>query len=185
MHYFVRLADDREIEFDMGPEGLALVAPDADATEPLDVDMQRVPNSDVWVLRVGNRSHRVVARRGDASGSWELLVDGIPVSTEALDARTRHLREMTTAMAGASGPKPVVAPMPGLVVKVDVEVGDEVEAGQGVVIVEAMKMENELAAEAPGRVVAVNASAGEAVDKGQVLVELEALQDEGDAADTP
>ena len=178
MHYFVRLDEDRELEFDAGPEGLALLAPGAGVAEALDVDLHSVPNSDVWVLRIGQRAHRIVARRGEGAGSWELLVDGIPVAAEALDARTRRLREMTTALAGASGPKPVVAPMPGLVVQVEVAVGDEVGAGQGVVIVEAMKMENELAAEAPGRVVAVHAAAGEAVDKGQVLVELESLDAE-------
>lgn len=178
MHYFVRLASDHELQIDLGADGLTLMAEGEDAPESVDAELESVPGSDVWALRVGQRVHRVVARRGSDSGTWELLVDGIPVTAEALDERTRRLREMTTAMAGPSGPKPVVAPMPGLVVKVDVAVGDEVEAGQGVVIVEAMKMENELAAEGPGRVVAIPAVVGEAVEKGQVLVELEPLESE-------
>jgi len=107
-------------------------------------------------------------------------VDGRPVPVEALDERRKRLREVTTAMSGATGPKPVVAPMPGLVVKIDVAVGDEVEEGQGVVIVEAMKMENQLVAEGPGRVVAIPAAPGEAVEKGQVLVELEPLEADGE-----
>ncbi len=182
MRYFVRLSPDAdsgpELEFDVGPGGLMHFAAPEDPATVLDAEMQRVPGSDVWVLRVGGRVHRLVAQRAEGSGRWDLLLDGVPVTAEALDERTKRLREMTTAMVGASGPKPVVAPMPGLVVKVDVAVGDEVEAGQGVVIVEAMKMENELAAEGPGRVVAIPAVEGEAVEKGQVLVELEPLESE-------
>jgi len=181
MHYFVRLGEDQDLELDLGPDGLALVGPDGAPGQPLDAHLEPAGASDVWVLRVGHRVHRIVARRGESPGAWELLVDGRPFTAEALDERARRLREMTHSMAGASGPKPIVAPMPGLVVKVEVEIGDEVEEGQGVVIVEAMKMENELAAEGPGRVVAIPAVAGEAVEKGQVLVELEPLDAGGDA----
>ena len=67
-----------------------------------------------------------------------------------VDERSHAIREMTGSVAGPSGPRPVKAPMPGLVVKLEVAVGDEVVAGQGLVIVEAMKMENELKVEAPG-----------------------------------
>jgi pyruvate carboxylase subunit B len=62
--------------------------------------------------------------------------------------------------------------MPGLVVRVNVAVGDSVQAGQGVVVMEAMKMENELRASASGTVKAINVSPGKAVEKGTVLVEL-------------
>jgi pyruvate carboxylase subunit B len=177
MHYFVRLGDADPLELEVGPDGPTL------AGDHVDADLRRIDGTDVWVLRLGDRVHRVVASRvaapggGTEQGRWSLLVDGVPVETEALDARTRQLREMTTSMAGASGSKPVVAPMPGLVVKIDVAPGDTVVAGQGVVIVEAMKMENELAAEGPGVVVRIPVSEGDAVEKGQVLVELEAVED--------
>jgi pyruvate carboxylase subunit B len=67
--------------------------------------------------------------------------------------------------------------MPGLVVKVEVQEGDEVVAGQGVAIVEAMKMENELKTESAGVVSRVHVSPGEAVEKDQILIELEAQAD--------
>ena len=76
------------------------------------------------------------------------------------------------ASSAASGPAPLVAPMPGLVVRVSVAVGDQVSAGQGLVVVEAMKMENELRATVAGVVTAVRAIAGTAVEKGAILVEL-------------
>jgi biotin carboxyl carrier protein len=63
--------------------------------------------------------------------------------------------------------------MPGLIVRVAVKPGDEVRAGQGLVVMEAMKMENELRAVAAGRVKAVQAQPGAAVEKGALLVELE------------
>ena len=71
-------------------------------------------------------------------------------------------------------PAPLVAPMPGLIVRVNVEVGDSVSAGQGLVVMEAMKMENELRAAGAGKVKSVHAKPGEAVNKGALLVELEA-----------
>jgi biotin carboxyl carrier protein len=63
--------------------------------------------------------------------------------------------------------------MPGLIVRVLVEPGQEVEAGAGLVVLEAMKMENELKASAAGTVSAIRSQAGEAVEKGQVLVEFQ------------
>ncbi|MBL8996007.1 MAG: acetyl-CoA carboxylase biotin carboxyl carrier protein subunit [Gemmatimonadetes bacterium] len=68
--------------------------------------------------------------------------------------------------------------MPGLIVRVEVAVGDRVVAGQGVVVMEAMKMENELRAPAAGVVRAVHVEAGAAVEKGTALVEF----DDEDAA---
>jgi pyruvate carboxylase subunit B len=62
--------------------------------------------------------------------------------------------------------------MPGLVLRVEVEAGQIVEAGTGVVVLEAMKMENEIKAPAPGVVKVVHVSEGQAVDKGVPLVEI-------------
>jgi pyruvate carboxylase subunit B len=63
--------------------------------------------------------------------------------------------------------------MPGLIVRVNVQVGDRVQAGQGIVVMEAMKMENELRATAAGTVRSVDATPGTAVEKGALLVVLE------------
>ncbi|WP_353266959.1 biotin/lipoyl-containing protein [Gemmatimonas sp.] len=137
-----------------------------------DVSLTHVAGTPVRLVRVGEQVHRVVARRGASRGLWQLDVDGTRVEAEALDERLRAIRDLTAASAVASGPAPLLAPMPGLVVRVAVAVGDTVSAGQGLVMIEAMKMENELRATAPGVVTAVRAKAGEAVNKGAVLVEL-------------
>ena len=73
----------------------------------------------------------------------------------------------------AEGQQQIVAPMPGKVIRVLVKVGDEVEAGQGLLVVEAMKMQNEIRSPKAGRVVEVKVAPGEAVNSGQVLLIVE------------
>jgi pyruvate carboxylase subunit B len=102
-----------------------------------------------------------------------MWVDGYRFEAEALDERARAIRDITAATAKPTGPAPVVAPMPGLVVRVNVSVGDVIAAGHGAIVMEAMKMENELRATAGGKVRAVNVEVGTPVEKGFVLVELE------------
>jgi len=87
-----------------------------------------------------------------------------------VEGRERSGRTPGAAKRGASGT--VRAPMPGRVVKVLVEPGAAVEKGAGVVVVEAMKMENELSAPGPGVVERVFVSAGDAVERGAPLVEI-------------
>ena len=79
----------------------------------------------------------------------------------------------STAAAHTRGASRVEAPIPGKVVAVNVEPGDQVEPGQSLVVLEAMKMENELAAEQGGTVAAVHATTGATVETGELLVELE------------
>ncbi len=143
--------------------------------ERIAATLENIDGTPVRLLRVGDTVHRVVARRDGARGRYALDVDGWQFAAEALDERTRAIRDLAAQSATASGPAPLVAPMPGLVVRVLVEPGAEVAAGQGLVVIEAMKMENELRAASAGRVTAVRAEAGTAVNKGAVLVELEAL----------
>lgn len=142
--------------------------------ERLDVSLTHVPGTPVRLVRIGEQVHRVVARRGATRGQWHLDVDGTRVEAEALDERMRAIKDLTAASAAASGPAPLVAPMPGLVVRIAVAVGDLVSAGQGLAVIEAMKMENELRTSAGGVVTAVLVSAGQAVEKGAVLIELAA-----------
>ena len=85
----------------------------------------------------------------------------------------RRTRRAADTARHAHGKQMIVAPMPGRVVRVLVAAGDEVAARQGVIVVEAMKMENELRAPRAGRVKEVNVSAGTSVDAGRVLVIIE------------
>jgi pyruvate carboxylase subunit B len=111
--------------------------------------------------------------RSAGRGQWSLQVGGDHWDVEVVDERTRHIRSLTAGAGRQRGPAILRAPMPGLVVRILVEAGREVAAGAGLVVLEAMKMENELKAPAAGTVAAVRAQPGEAVEKGQVLVEFE------------
>jgi pyruvate carboxylase subunit B len=124
------------------------------------------------LLRIGDRVVRVMARRGEGKGVYTLDIDGYTYLVEAIDERTRAIRDMTAKSAGVAGPAPLKAPMPGLIVRINVAAGDSVEVGQGLVVMEAMKMENELRASAAGIVKAVHVAAGAAVEKGTLLIEL-------------
>jgi 3-methylcrotonyl-CoA carboxylase alpha subunit len=107
-------------------------------------------------------------RRGN--GSWR-----VGVGQREFDLAVLSPAEAVEVVGGAraSGPSRLTAPIPGKVVAVKAAAGDEVAAGQPLVVLEAMKMENELAAEQPGRVVAVHVAGGDTVESGQLLIELE------------
>jgi biotin carboxyl carrier protein len=107
-------------------------------------------------------------------GRWALTPKGERWEMEVLDERTRHIRSLAAGgeqrrVAGA-----LKAPMPGLVVRIQVQPGQEVDAGTPLVVLEAMKMENELKAPGPAVIKAIRVAQGEAVEKGQVLLELDA-----------
>ena len=131
-----------------------------------------VPGSPVRLVTIGDAVHRVVARRGEGRGQYTLRIDGWRFDVEALDERSRAIRDASARSGAASGPAPLKAPMPGLVVRVLVQPGDIVQAGQGLVVMEAMKMENELRATRAGTVVKVLATPGSAVEKGSLLIEM-------------
>ena len=109
--------------------------------------------------------------RGGGRGRWEIDLDGRSFSAVVLDERQAKVRALSAISGGRTAIAPLKAPMPGLVVRVGVEEGSVVDEGETVMIVEAMKMENELRAPAAARVARIQVGAGDAVAKGQVLVE--------------
>jgi biotin carboxyl carrier protein len=113
----------------------------------------------------------VLTMRSPGRGEWSLGMAGDRWEAEVVDERTRHIRSLTAGAERARGPTALRAPMPGLVLRLLVEPGREVARGDGLVVLEAMKMENELKAPAGGVVGAVHVRPGEPVEKGQVLVE--------------
>jgi pyruvate carboxylase subunit B len=164
--YYVRIdGDEHEVQLD--GEGVHVDGEDVAA------HIAPVEGTPVQLVTIGTEVHRVVVRRGASRGQYALWLDGHRFDVEALDERTRAIRELAGATAGPTGPAPVLAPMPGLVVRVNAQIGDQVQAGQGLVVMEAMKMENELRASAAGRIRAVLVTPGTPVEKGAVLIELE------------
>jgi biotin carboxyl carrier protein len=117
---------------------------------------------------------RTLACESLGRGQWAISMQGRVLEVEVLDQRSRHIRSLSGAASGQGGGGVLKAPMPGLVVRVQVEPGQQVAAGAPLVVLEAMKMENQLKAPAAGIVAEVRVVAGAAVEKGQVLVTLKA-----------
>jgi biotin carboxyl carrier protein len=167
MKYFVTLRS-RTYEVDVAG---AHVTVDG---ERLDAHLAAVPGTPLHHLLLAGNSWTVAAQALERTTSqrWALGAAGERFEVDVVDERTRQIQALTGTSRTASGSGIVKAPMPGLVVRVEVTAGQRVDAGSGLVVVEAMKMENELRASRPGVVETVHVAAGQAVEKGAPLVTL-------------
>ena len=166
MKYFVTIGG-RTIEVDLHATGARV-----DGVE-VRADLRELPGTRVRSLVADGRSLTMLAVPAEP-GVWDLQVAGARHRVEVVDERTRAIRAMTGQSAAPRGPASIRAPMPGLVTRIEVAAGDAVRAGQGVVVIEAMKMENELRADADAVVERVLVEPGQAVEKGAVLVQMRA-----------
>jgi biotin carboxyl carrier protein len=151
----------------------------ADGTAVVEVDgrhheleVQLLPSGE-YLLRSGSNVYkcRVEQNRSPAGGSFAVIVRGQSFDVSVIDPK--RLRSGQGDGAHHTGAAEIVSPMPGKIVRVLVKPGDQVEAGAGVVVVEAMKMQNEMKAPKAGVVVSINAKEGATVSAGDVLAVIE------------
>ncbi len=134
-----------------------------------DVELDAVlARPDVLSLRIGNQAYEVKCER--VGEDLHLWVGSVRFAAEVRDPRS--LRGRIRAL-DEHGPKKLTAPMPGKIVRVLVSQGDEVEAGSGVLVVEAMKMQNEIKSPKKGTIQKILVSEGAAVNAGDVLAIVE------------
>lgn len=164
MRYFVTF-DGRT--FDVEIEGDALTVDG----QPIDADLASA--EPLRHILADGVSLPLLATPGESRGAWRIEAAGRRFDVDVVDERTKAIRAMTGAGRSARVAA-VRAPMPGLIVRVEVAEGDTVAPGQGVVIMEAMKMENELKSDGGGVVARIHVEPGAAVEKGAVLVEFAA-----------
>lgn len=131
------------------------------------VDAARVDGHTLSLL-VGGTSHEVTIAADPLSGQLTVAVGAVPLSV-ALNGRRRWGRRDDQGKAGG-GPQRLTAPMPGKVVRLLVAMGDVVRARQPMVVIEAMKMENELRAARDGTIAEIHAREGQSVDAGALLL---------------
>jgi biotin carboxyl carrier protein len=134
--------------------------------------VQKSPTS--FNLIKDHRSVNVLLIDSDASGKkMTLEVDGEIFDVDIKDDLDQMLDKMGFGAASAKQIKEIKAPMPGLVLEINVSDGEEVTEGHKILILEAMKMENVILVHTNAKIKKIIVSAGQAVEKGQVLVELE------------
>jgi biotin carboxyl carrier protein len=164
--------DDREVLVRIadGPDGLR-VRVDHGPEESLSFALAQAP--DLYSLLVNGISKQVrIAPDAEEPGSWQVTIDHHQLTACVQTERERRLSRVTGAKHH-TGEVLVKAPMPGLVRAVSVMAGDQVQAGQRLVVLEAMKMENDIPAPRAGTVKTVRVVAGDTVELGRPLVVLE------------
>jgi biotin carboxyl carrier protein len=143
------------------------------------VDARRVSDSVISMLlqldgaNTPSRSIDAAFAAQQAAGDFDVHLEGLTIPVQIRPAGSFGRQKKEGAGAQATGPQRVTAPMPGKVVRVLVKPGDDVKARQGLVVVEAMKMENELRAARDGRVREVAVTEGQSVDAGALLLMVE------------
>ena len=123
-----------------------------------------------FIINVNGNSYEVEVE--EVGVSAPAVTAAAPAAAPAAVKAATPAAKPAPAPSGAAGSVSVDAPMPGSVIKVNVKVGDKVTNGQALVILEAMKMENEIASPADGVVASINVSQGDSVNTGDVLITL-------------
>ncbi|HLO14590.1 MAG TPA: biotin/lipoyl-containing protein [Anaerolineales bacterium] len=133
-----------------------------------EVDFESVSGQPVFSLIVDGKSHEAYAAQDE--DTWQVLLRGrlYPITVE--DEREKRLRSAAGGGVAETGEFHLKAPMPGLVVAISVEEGQAVKRGQVLVILESMKMQNELKSPRDGMVGRVRVKAGETVEQKQTLL---------------
>ena len=141
--------------------------------EPREVDFLNLGGA---LYSVITESQSLEAVIDDEDDKIAVMMGGRLYETQVLDERALLMAQRRGGLGNDSGE--VHAPMPGLIVKVVVQAGQAIEAGQTVVILESMKMQNELKAPITGTVGRVHIEASQTVDKNTLLLEIDALKSE-------
>ncbi len=160
---------ERELDLEVRVQGthLDVVADD----RAFAADFVMLPGGEVYSLIIDGRVHEVSVE--EEGGAIVVMLHGQRHRVLVRHPLEKTLREVRQSAPAASG-ETIESPIPGLVVALKVKVGDTVAAGQAVVVVEAMKMQNELAAVTGGVVEAIYVSERQTVESGAKLVKLKA-----------
>lgn len=132
------------------------------------------PEPGLFVIILNQRVYRCALEKSPAGQTEVTISNGLNQRSLAVAVRDRkHLRGLAGAGASAGGRVTLSSPMPGKVVRVLVKAGDQVAAQQGLLVVEAMKMQNEVQAPRAGRVAELRVTEGQTVNAGEALAVIE------------
>jgi biotin carboxyl carrier protein len=159
---YITTIKDKKFEIEIQNDGSVLVN-----GQPREVDFLSLTPSLYSIIMNGLSLEVVIEER---EGEYQVLMGGRLYEGEVLDERSLLMLSRRGGAAAESGEISIKSPMPGLIVAVPVEEGQEVKAGQTVVILESMKMQNELKTPRDGVVQRISVAAGQTVEQKKVLV---------------
>jgi biotin carboxyl carrier protein len=162
MSHYVTTINGKKFEIDITKDGDIMVN-----GKKREVDFRALGPS-LYSIIMQNKSHELVIE--EREGSYEVMLRGHLYTGEVLDERAQFLAAARGSAGAESGELSIKSPMPGLVVAIPVNEGDVVQQGQTVIILESMKMQNELKAPREGTVQRISAKAGESVERGKLLI---------------
>jgi biotin carboxyl carrier protein len=160
---YTTYVDDEELTITIHTDGSVEVD-----GEVLQVDLQHITDNTVYSMLIEGKSNEIFATLEE--GVWRILLDGERYEVVVEDERTKRLKGLQGSDSRMVGDLQIKAPMPGLVVKVPVEPGQKVASGDPLIILEAMKMENELRAPRAGVIKELRVSPRQTVELQQVLL---------------
>jgi biotin carboxyl carrier protein len=160
--------DDQELDVSISTDGDQLLISTGEQDAPVTV---RKLGPHRWMIRLRQRWIEIFGVvRG---GQGRIVVAGRQYAVSVVDERARQLAALTRAAGGVASKVDVRSPMPGLIVSIPVSVDQMVKRGERLVVLQAMKMENELTSPRDGRVAAIHVAEAQTVEQGVILVTLE------------
>lgn len=160
---YITTINNKEFIIDLRDDGTIQVN-----NEEYNLDFQQLGSGGLVSMLLDSKSFEGAV--DSSSEGWHVLLRGEVYNVTVQDERAYRLAKARGELLADTGEVHVKAPMPGVVVKIPAAVGDEVKQGETVIILESMKMENELKATRDAVVLDIKVTAGEAVEKNQSLV---------------
>ncbi len=165
MNYIAKI-QNKEYQINLEDRGDQVVAHINGITIP--IQLNEIDGSHVYSALVGNRSMEIEIRRNEVG--YLIFNKGSSLEYLVEDERTAQLKKSMNQAVSHKINRELKAPMPGLVVSIEVQPAQKIKKGDGLVIIEAMKMENEIKAPFDCSIKEIKVQERQAVEKGQVLV---------------
>lgn len=161
---YVTVINDTRFEIEIGSDGSLKVN-----GEPREVDFLALGPS-LYSILMDHRSYEMVIE--EREGSTEVLMQGRLYTGRVMDERAQLLASRRGGLGVDSGELSIKAPMPGLIIAIPVTEGQEVQQGQTIIVLESMKMQNELKAPRDAIVQRISVQAGQSVEHNKLLITL-------------
>jgi acetyl/propionyl-CoA carboxylase alpha subunit len=160
---YITTIDEQHFIIEILDEGHLLVD-----EQPFEVDFESISNQPVYSLLINGQSYEAYVYPSDEG--WQVLLHGRLYPVVVIDEREKRLLESAGGRVAESGEFYLKAPMPGLIVSVPVSEGQKIEKGEVLVVLESMKMQNELKAPRDGTVTRLRVKMGDSVEQKQTLL---------------